>query len=587
MGRIQESEPKLFHYGINLEKRVRANNPLRAIKKAMDFGFVRPRVAGCYGRDGHESEDPIVIMKLTLLLFLDDVASERELMRIVPERLDYLWFLDLDLDDQVPHHSVLSKARALWGGEVYEELFVETVKRCMEAGLVDGQKIHMDGSLIDANVSKESIKSGPPVLIEALRKVYQQQERKFDESDPEDSDGRNWGGKPAVATVSRTDPDAAVARKTATDPPRARYKNHRAVDDQCGVISAVVTTAGDVMENHKLMALVEQHEKNTAETVTTVVADAQYGTNENFAACQQRHIRSHMKDLRSTFRNDAAKRGIFKASDFRYDEQSDSYVCPAGERLYKTKTIDRGFQIFRSDPKTCKTCALRTKCMKSKTHTRTLKRHVKHDAIERARAESHSGWGRRDRIRRKHLMEGSFADAANHHGFKRARWRGLDRQRIQDWLIAACQNIRILSRYERRRSAAAMLVALPVPYQTTSESLRTVTRSQMHPGKLIRGRGCGTLDPSNTAPPIRRMRFGRFINVVEQQPLPRRGGCAHQPFPACAQTGRLVTLLASLQMAAKRTDRMKSIRSAARHKRWLRAIINRPVCALHGTRAFC
>src|SRR5215471_15619813 len=460
MGRIQESEPKLFHYGINLEKRVRANNPLRAIKKAMDFGFVRPRVAGCYGRDGHESEDPIVIMKLTLLLFLDDVPSERELMRIVPERLDYLWFLDFDLDDEVPNHSVLSKARALWGGDVYEELFVETVKRCVEAGLVDGHKIHMDGSLIDANVSKGSVKSGSSVLIEALRKVYQQEERKFEE-DPESSDGQKTASKPTIGTVSRTDPDAAVARKTAADPPRARYKNHRTVDNQCGVITAVETTPGDVMENHKLMPLVEQHETNTAETVTTVVADAQYGTNENFAACQQRHIRSHMKDLRSTFRNDAAKSGIFKESEFRYDKETDTYVCPAGKRLGNTKIIDRRFQIFRSNPIECENCALRMQCTKSKKHIRTLKRHVKHSAIERARTESHSGWARRDRIRRKYLMEGSFADAANHHGFKRARWRGLHKQRIQDWLIAACQNIRILVRYERRRAAGAMVVQLP------------------------------------------------------------------------------------------------------------------------------
>jgi hypothetical protein len=57
----------------------------------VDFRFVRPAVAKFYGRDGHESEDPIVIMKLALLLFLDDVSSERELMRIVGERLDYLW----------------------------------------------------------------------------------------------------------------------------------------------------------------------------------------------------------------------------------------------------------------------------------------------------------------------------------------------------------------------------------------------------------------------------------------------------------------------------------------------------------------
>ena len=89
---------------------MRSNNPLRAVKAAVGlWGFVRNRVAGFYGKDGHESEDPIVIMKLMLLLFMDNVGSERELMRIVGERLDYLWFLEFELDDDIPNHSVLSK----------------------------------------------------------------------------------------------------------------------------------------------------------------------------------------------------------------------------------------------------------------------------------------------------------------------------------------------------------------------------------------------------------------------------------------------------------------------------------------------
>jgi transposase len=462
IGPIQQAEAKLFHYGVNLEKRVRSGNPLRAIKAAVDFSFVRRRVAEFYGSDGHQSEDPIVIMKLMLLLFLDNVSGERELMRIVGERLDYLWFLDFDLDDEIPNHSVLSKARKRWGEEVFEELFVSTVRQCVEAGLVDGDKIHMDGSFVEANASRESVRSGPPELIEALRRTYRGELEKLDEptdAEADDDGGKRRGG--VVATVSSTDPDAALARKTSSDPARLRYKNHRAVDDQCGVITAVETTPGDVMENDKLMALVEQHESNTREKVETVVADAQYGTNENFAACQQRQIRSHMKDLRSTFRNDAAKRGIFKQSDFRYDADTQTYICPAGERLKRGKTVDRGFYVFRSNARICQQCPLRSQCFKSKKHVRILKRHIAHDHIERARAESHSGWGRRDRRRRKHLMEGSFADAANRHGFKRARWRRLHNQRIQDLLVASCQNIRIFVRNEPRRAAASMVVALP------------------------------------------------------------------------------------------------------------------------------
>jgi hypothetical protein len=49
-----------------------------------------------------------------------------------------------------------------------------------------------------------------------------------------------------------------------------------------------------------------------------------------------------------------------------------------------------------------------------------------------------------DRGRRRYLMEGSFAHATNRYHFKRARWRRLWRQRIQDWIIAVVQNIALL-----------------------------------------------------------------------------------------------------------------------------------------------
>ena len=109
----------------------------------------------------------MVILKMMFLLFYDNVSSERELMRIIPERLDYLWFLGYGLNDEIPDHSVLSKARARWGSEVFEKLFVRTVAACVHAGRVEGAKIHMDGSLIKANASTDAIVHGPPELITA------------------------------------------------------------------------------------------------------------------------------------------------------------------------------------------------------------------------------------------------------------------------------------------------------------------------------------------------------------------------------------------------------------------------------------
>jgi len=224
----QKSEPQLFNYAVNLEQRVRANHPLRAVKAAIDFGFGREEVAHCYGDNGNVSIDPEVILKMMFLLFFDDVSSERELMKIIAERLDYLWFLGYSLDDVIPDHSVLSKARARWGKEVFESLFVRTVAQCVEAGLVEGSKLYVDSSLIDADASKESVIKGTPELIAALKRAYRATESKLeDTTTPESYEAVN------DRLMSRSDPDAAAVRRGGGDS-RPRYHHHRAVDDQKG-----------------------------------------------------------------------------------------------------------------------------------------------------------------------------------------------------------------------------------------------------------------------------------------------------------------------------------------------------------------
>jgi hypothetical protein len=214
-----------------------------------------------------------------------------------------------------------------------------------------------------------------------------------------------------------------------------------------------------------LMSLVDQHEHHTQRVVDTVVADAQYGTNDNFAACEERGIRSHMADLRSTYTNDQSS-AVFGEDQFEYDSDNDLYRCPAGESLTR-KREDRHYDVYGISRKICNACALRQQCTRAKGG-RTLKRHRRHELVEKARARSHSSAARQDRKRRRYLMEGSFADGANNHGLKRARWRGLVRQQMQDFLIAACQNIRILIGFARPAPAASMAITEPrIPEITT------------------------------------------------------------------------------------------------------------------------
>jgi transposase len=481
----QNEQKELFSYNVDLDRRIRTDNPLRRVAAAIDFSFARSEVEHVYGRNGNVSVDPAVILKMMFLLFLDNVPSGRQLMEIIPERLDYLWFLGYGLNDSVPNHSVLSKARARWGTEVFERLFVRTVAACLAAGLVDGTKIHVDGSLIAAHASIDSVLSGPAELIAALRAAYQKQSVKLTEA--EVPVALTLG--PANQThLSRTDPDSELARGRRT-PSRPSYKQHRVVDDAYGVITAHVTTGGSVKEDTQLFGLVEQHHENTAVAVQTVVADSQYGTVENLLGCVDRGLIPHMADLKGAQDQAGARTQFFGEDQFVYDAATDAYRCPAGQEMRRwQKRAEKNAYQYMAKAGVCERCALRAQCTEAKGGRR-IQRFDRQREVEQARVQTRSLAGRKDRQRRKHLMEGSFADAANCHGFKRSRWRRLWRQQIQNHLIAACQNIRILLRFAGRpsRAASAMMVQLNHPFLricSDTKAIPTQMRQIVHPSVI-------------------------------------------------------------------------------------------------------
>ncbi|MHA3772867.1 transposase [Verrucomicrobiota bacterium sgz303538] len=109
----QRNQQDLFNYSINLDQRVRQDHPLRKVRELVDFSFVREEVARFYGQNGHESLDPEVLLKMMFLLFFDNLPSERELLKAIAERLDYLWFLGYGIDDPIPNHSSFQGSGAL------------------------------------------------------------------------------------------------------------------------------------------------------------------------------------------------------------------------------------------------------------------------------------------------------------------------------------------------------------------------------------------------------------------------------------------------------------------------------------------
>jgi transposase len=431
----------LFSYNVQLETRVRKDHPLRRIKEIIDFDFIYKEVGKTYGANGNVSIPPPVILKLMLLLVLYNVRSERELMETLPERLDWLWFLGFTLESSLPDHSILSKARKRWGSETFRRFFERIVSHCVEQGLVDGTKVFIDASFIEANASNSSV-INTELLGRYLRKGYQEFEERLDERD----DQEHPYGTVNKRHVSTTDPDASIVSQ---GKPRLSYKTHRAVDVLSEVITAVEVTTGSVNEGHRMLPLINEHDMNTGLTAKTVVADSQYGTIENYLACHERGVAAHVPLLKKSQEGKGCKKGIFPEEAFRYDPATDTMICPAGKSLKK-----RAFHVQKQSTEylgakaACDACSLRPTCTRNHLG-RSVHRHRFKETIDVMLCELSSHAARADIAMRKHLMERSFARSTR-YGFDRARWRGLWRVQIQEYLVSAIQNIETLIRSLRK-----------------------------------------------------------------------------------------------------------------------------------------
>ena len=437
-------QDKLFYTGVSLDARIRKNHPLRQINKLIDFEFIYEEVKDKYGRNGNVSVPPPVILKLLLLLVFYNVRSERELMATLPERLDWLWFLGYDLDAEMPNHSVLSKARTKWGVEAFKAFFERIVWQCVEAGVVDGGKIFLDSSLVEADASNNSVVDTHS-LKRHLNKSYLELQKRLDEHPDEEEKGKH--GTVNKRYVSTTDPDATIVRQGGGKG-KLKYKTHRAVDPAYEIITATEVTTGAVNEAHRMTSLMDSHQENTGARAESIVADSKYGTIENYVACSGRGVRAHMPDLKKKQDGSGSRKDIFPEGSFTYDKETDTYVCPAGKQL-KPKSLhkDRQSKDYAASKKDCLNCELRSQCTRNKSG-RTIKRHLRQDDINRMRELAKTPLSKRDIRVRQHLMERSFARASR-YGFKRARWRGLWKVQIQEYITAAIQNIQALVRHAR------------------------------------------------------------------------------------------------------------------------------------------
>jgi transposase len=159
---------------LSLEDLLPEDNFYRRLQRTVDLSFVRELVRDRYASGGQPSVDPVVFFKLQLVLFSENLRSERQLMEVVADRLSIRWYLGYDLTELLPDHSSLTRIRERYGLEVFRCFFEEIVQLCIEAGLVWGKELYFDSTKVEANASVDSLV--PRFAVEAhLGKLFEEE----------------------------------------------------------------------------------------------------------------------------------------------------------------------------------------------------------------------------------------------------------------------------------------------------------------------------------------------------------------------------------------------------------------------------
>ena len=143
---------------VDMEMMIPQNHLLRKIDRMVGFEFIYELLAPYYPSNGRPSVDPVSMFKMLLVGYLYGIKSERRLVEEVRLNLAYRWFCGFELHEAIPDHSTFSKTRVRkWQqSDLFQKVFQEIVRRCVESGLADGKALAADGSYLPANVSRAS-----------------------------------------------------------------------------------------------------------------------------------------------------------------------------------------------------------------------------------------------------------------------------------------------------------------------------------------------------------------------------------------------------------------------------------------------
>lgn len=479
--------PKMI-YQVNLDTLVPQDHFYRKLDSVLDLHFLYKETEGYYGTEGQESIDPVVFFKIILVGYLNNINSDRQLIRYCSDCLSVRWFIRYDIDEELPWFSTISRTRQLYGEEVFLRLFKKVLSLCVAKGMVRGKRQAIDSAFIKANASMDSLMEKEiiddaeiyadelnagseekiPSLSDKAKKNITPQKKKSVEQHHAWK-GKEYKDQPGARTnkhvnehgdlirpkflsnhthESSTDPDARISVK----PGKARQLNYfgqMVVDDAHHVITAACADYADKRDSQCLEHIVDQVIENLMENeiaLEQITADTGYSSGEALQYIEDHNIDAYIPN----FGQYAHER-----EGFVYNKELDQYECQRGNRAilpFKGERVDgTGYhrKTYRSSERSCKNCPLREQCCGKRTNFKKIDDNMHKPLYDKMHVKMQTPYARRISKIRSKTVEPVLGTLINYLNMKRVNTRGIKQANKHVMMAALCYNLKKLLNFNK------------------------------------------------------------------------------------------------------------------------------------------
>jgi IS5 family transposase len=393
-------------------------------------------------------------MKLMLVGYLENLNSDRKIINITRMRMDILYFLGYNLDEELPWHSTLSRTRRLYGEEQFINLFKRVLKLCIGQGLISGKRQAVDSALIQANASKSNMVERQVMEdifvysreLDANSEDVPAQKPKKTKEKPKNKDGQ----KPFSNQThySPSDPDARLTKKPGK-PFDLYYKSQVSVDTASHFITHIQAFPANAADNVSFPDVLNHINENMQENniqVKEILADAGYSSGEALRALTVYGLQGYIPNP-----------GNYKNSrdGFTYDAENDWYTCQNGVHLTfkgirsSYKKVSTQKRWYQSNPRDCKDCPFRDKCI-CKAGIKVITDSVDKPLYDQMQ-QIMGGPKAKKMVRlRSATVEPVLGSLINYTGMKRINAKGIEQANKCMTMAAVAYNLKKLLKYTSR-----------------------------------------------------------------------------------------------------------------------------------------